>query len=83
LDTLSLTRERARERVPDIHQRAAPNVIRSETSASETTRDQRAAITHPARMVELRRIDLLDPLSNAAWPVYDAADNWSARCANP
>jgi CRISPR-associated endoribonuclease Cas6 len=53
----------------------SPYVIPSETSASATTRDQRAAITHPARLVELRRIDLLDPLSDAAWPVYDAADN--------
>jgi len=28
-----------------------------------------------SRPVELRRIDLLDPLCDAAWPAYDAADN--------
>ncbi|MGO9059332.1 MAG: CRISPR system precrRNA processing endoribonuclease RAMP protein Cas6 [Candidatus Binataceae bacterium] len=30
---------------------------------------------YPQKTVELRRIDLLDPLSDASWPVYDAADN--------
>jgi len=29
----------------------------------------------PPRQVELRRIDLLDPLSAASWPVYDAQEN--------
>jgi hypothetical protein len=29
----------------------------------------------PPRAVELRRIDLLDPLSAASWPVYDAREN--------
>ncbi len=67
-----------RERVTDTLQ-APPSVVPSEPSASEATRDHREAIPlpppHPQKTVELRRIDQLDPLSGAAWPVYDAADN--------
>ena len=29
----------------------------------------------PSRTIELRRIDLLDPLSDTTWPVYDATEN--------
>ncbi len=71
-----------RVRVPDTLQRPRPaikDVIPSEPSGSEATRDQRGAISFspasPSRTVELRRIDLLDPFSDTAWPVYDSAEN--------
>jgi hypothetical protein len=66
----------------------SPFVIPSEPSGSEATRacpepaegDRRDAIrldsaSPPTRAVELRRIDLLDPLTGAATPVYDATEN--------
>jgi hypothetical protein len=66
-----------RVRVTDTFQAQPPPSTNSSLALTESGR--REAISPsplpPSRAVELRRIDLLDPLADASWQVYDAREN--------
>ncbi len=81
----AIVRGEGRERVPPGASQPPNPKVRKVAHSSRTQlrptpsnpSQRRTTILAVARQrpVELRRIDLLDPLSDAAWPVYDAADN--------